>query len=158
MEAISEQRLALVNPALAVKVRTANDALIAQTGNGFRVASGLRNYEQQTALYAQGRTTPGEKVTNAPAGYSNHNFGCAVDCYPFLLADAGAIDITDPNEPQFKAMVEALKAEGLAWGGDWKDICDEPHFQLANVPVTPTEADRAAFAAGGLEAVWVQYA
>jgi hypothetical protein len=54
-------------------------------------------------------------------------------------------------------MVSALEAQDLTWGGSWKSIPDAPHFQLSNVPVTPTDADRAAFAAGGLAAVWAQY-
>lgn len=49
-------------------------------GVGFTNAhSGLRTYEEQNALYAQGRTAPGNKVTNAKGGFSNHNFGIAFD-------------------------------------------------------------------------------
>jgi len=44
-----------------------------------KLISGLRTYEEQDALYAQGRTAPGPKVTNAPGGHSNHNFGLAFD-------------------------------------------------------------------------------
>ncbi len=157
MEAISEHRLTLVHPVLAAKVRAAHDALIAAGHSGCRVASGLRTYREQAAIYDQGRTEPGPRVTNALPGYSNHNFGCAVDCYPFVAGDAGALDIDDANAPEFVAMVAALKAQGLAWGGDWHSICDKPHFQLANVPVTPTDADREAYHAGGLAAVWSLY-
>jgi hypothetical protein len=156
MEQISEQRLALVHPALAAKVRAAHDALIAAGKPGFRVAQGLRTYAQQQALYEQGREMPGPIVTDAPEGYSNHNFGCAVDCYPFLTGDSGALN-WNAASLGFQVMVEALKAQGLAWGGDWISIKDDPHFQLANVPVTPTAEDRAAFASGGLTAVWALY-
>ena len=48
----------------------------------FEVTQGLRTYAEQDALYAQGRTVPGEIVTNAAAGYSWHNFGNAVDLVP----------------------------------------------------------------------------
>lgn len=155
MEELSEQRLTFVNPKLAEKVRAAADALAAE-GTFFRVAQGLRTYAQQDALYQQGRTTPGHIVTNAPGGYSNHNFGCAVDCYPFLSGPTGDLN-WNPTSEQFKAMVAALKAQGLAWGGDWLSIHDYPHFQLANVPTTPTESDRVALSEGGLTQVWAQY-
>jgi len=166
MEAISEQRLALVNPLLRAKVQAAAAAAAAQ-GVYFRVACGLRTYEEENALWHTGRDANGNPipkgqpghgiVTNARGGYSNHNFGCAVDCYPFVQGETGALDLTDPNAPEFRVMVAALKAQGLAWGGDWESIVDEPHFQLANVPVTPVNADRVAFAKGGLPAVWALY-
>ena len=154
-DAISNQRLALVNPELAAKVNLAAN-LLAMSGTYFRVAQGLRTFAEQDALYAQGRTAPGHIVTNAEGGYSNHNFGCAVDCYPFLSGATGELN-WDAKSPQFQAMVSALKDQGLVWGGEWTHMPDAPHFQLANVPVTPTDADRAAFAAGGLAAVWAQY-
>lgn len=154
-DAISNQRLALLHPKLVVAVNTAANLLAAQ-GTYFRVAQGLRTYAEQDALYAQGRTIPGHIVTNAKGGYSNHNFGCAVDVYPFLSGATGELN-WNAKSPQFASMVTALKAQGLAWGGDWKSIPDYPHFQLENVPVTPTDADRAEFAKGGLEAVWAMY-
>jgi hypothetical protein len=155
MEAISEQRLALVHPVLAGKVRAAAEVLSAAL-TYFRVAQGLRTYAEQDALYAQGRTAPGVVVTRARAGFSNHNFGCAVDCYPFVQGQDGALD-WDQNSAQFRVMVEALQDQGLVWGGTWVSMPDAPHFQLADVPVTPTEEDRAAFAQGGLKAVWALY-
>ncbi len=152
---VSEQRLALVHPDLAARVHAAMEAL-APHGTFFRVAQGLRTFAEQDALYNQGRSAPGHIVTNARGGWSNHNFGCAVDCFPFLSGRTGEINF-DPHSAQFQAMVAALKAQGLAWGGDWHSLQDPPHFQLAHVPVTPTNDDRAAFAHGGIKAVWAQY-
>jgi peptidoglycan L-alanyl-D-glutamate endopeptidase CwlK len=154
-DAVSNQRLTLVHPALAAKVNAAANAL-AMEGTYFRVAQGLRTYAEQDALYAQGRTAPGHIVTNAKGGYSNHNFGMAVDCYPFLTGTGGDLN-WDSKSVQFQAMVAALRAQGLVWGGSWTHMPDAPHFQLANVPVTPTDADRTAFIAGGLPAVWALY-
>src|SRR5262245_50142566 len=37
----------------------------AATGIQIKIISGTRTYEEQDALYAQGRTKPGKKVTNA---------------------------------------------------------------------------------------------
>jgi peptidoglycan L-alanyl-D-glutamate endopeptidase CwlK len=153
---ISEERLAGVNPALAWKVRAAAGILAAQ-GQYFRVACGFRSYADEDKLYLQGRFgNPGDVVTDARGGWSNHNFGCAVDCYPFLTGGDGPLNWA-PKSAQFQRMVQALKAQGLAWGGDWQSLHDWPHFQLANVPVTPTRFDREAFASGGLDAVWKQY-
>ena len=43
------------------------------------VTSTYRDNESQAALYAQGRTTPGDVVTNARPGQSWHNYRCALD-------------------------------------------------------------------------------
>lgn len=93
-------------------------------GLTINVISGLRTYAEQDALYAQGRTRPGNVVTNARGGHSNHNFGIAFD-----------IGLFERNQylgesPMYKA-VGALGVElGLEWGGDWRTIVDQPHFQL----------------------------
>lgn len=94
------------------------------SGVTVEIISGSRSYSEQNALYAQGRTAKGPKVTNARGGQSNHNFGVAWDIGFFkggkyldespLYAFAGGIG----------------RGQGLEWGGDWKSIQDEPHFQL----------------------------
>jgi peptidoglycan L-alanyl-D-glutamate endopeptidase CwlK len=159
---ISQARLLGVHPVLAAKVNRAAAALAAR-GIYFRVAQGLRTYAMSDADFALGRTvmtkpdgSPQGIVTEARGGFSWHNFGMAVDCYPFLVACTYQLD-WNAESPLFEAMVAALKAEGLAWGGDWETLKDYPHFQLADVAVTPTDADRAAFAAGGIQAVWAMY-
>lgn len=50
-----------------------------QNGAEYVVTSGYRSYGEQTKLWAQGRTLAGKKVTNALGGFSQHNFGLAVD-------------------------------------------------------------------------------
>lgn len=40
---------------------------------------GYRSYGEQDALFAQGRSIKGKKVTNARGGQSAHNFGLAID-------------------------------------------------------------------------------
>lgn len=96
----------------------------ASVGITIKVISGLRTYAEQDALYAQGRTKPGNIITNARAGYSNHNFGIAFD-----------IGIFEGNKyleesPKYKTVGILGKDIGLEWGGSWKSIVDEPHFQL----------------------------
>lgn len=93
-------------------------------GIAINIISGTRTFEEQNRLYAKGRTTPGPKVTNARGGYSNHNFGIAFDIGVFN----GNRYL--PESPLYKA-VGALGMElGLGWGGNWKSIVDQPHFEL----------------------------
>ena len=44
-----------------------------------RITDGYRSIQEQNALYAQGRTTPGKIVTHARGGQSLHNYGKAFD-------------------------------------------------------------------------------
>lgn len=123
VDARSEKVIATLQP----EVRPYARALVkkaASIGVTIKVISGLRTYAEQNALYAQGRTKPGSIVTNARGGYSNHNFGIAFDIGVF----DGSKYI--PESSRYKA-VGALGVElGLEWGGNWKTIKDEPHFQL----------------------------
>jgi peptidoglycan LD-endopeptidase CwlK len=119
----SEKAIAALQP----EVRPYARALVlkaASMGITIKIISGLRTYEEQNALFAQGRTKAGKIVTNARGGFSNHNFGIAFDIGVF----DGSSYI--PESPRYKA-VGALGTElGLEWGGNWKTIKDEPHFQL----------------------------
>jgi peptidoglycan LD-endopeptidase CwlK len=123
VDARSEKVIATLQPQLHPLAR----ALVqkaARNGIQIKLISGLRTYAEQNALYAQGRTLPGRTVTNARGGYSNHNFGIAFD--------VGVFEGTRylGESPKYKA-VGALGMElGLEWGGSWKSIVDEPHFQL----------------------------
>ena len=97
------------------------------------VTSGFRTTEKQQALYAQGRTKPGKRVTNADGiiSKSNHQSGCAVDVvpYPTMWSD-------EKKLREFGGFVlgaaAALKEQGIInidieWGGHWG--WDMPHFQ-----------------------------
>ena len=96
----------------------------AQNGIKIKIISGMRTYAEQEKLYAQGRTQPGPKVTNARGGHSNHNFGIAFDVAVF----EGTKYLS--KSTKYKA-VGALGLDlGLEWGGNWKSIVDQPHFQL----------------------------
>lgn len=88
-----------------------------------------RTPAEQDALYAQGRTTPGHKVTNARAGWSWHGwrraFDVAIRDFP---GDATPDDVYDGPWALVGALGEHL---GLEWGGRWKTP-DLPHFQKTN--------------------------
>jgi peptidoglycan L-alanyl-D-glutamate endopeptidase CwlK len=86
--------------------------------------SGTRTYEEQAAIYAQGRTAPGPKVSNARPGFSNHNFGIAVDAA--LFTPDGKYLGTSPHYRDIGPIVKDFPT--LEWGGNWRFV-DEPHIQ-----------------------------
>jgi peptidoglycan L-alanyl-D-glutamate endopeptidase CwlK len=156
MDAISEARLNLVHPILADKVRRMA-AMLEGEKIAIRVVQGMRSWADQEALYQQGRTTKGQRVTNCPGGYSYHNFGLAVDCVPDEQWDDGKF-VPDWNSahPQWKRMEEVGESLGLENGADWRSFPDAPHFQLTGrfrVGSPPDEV-RQIFKDGGMEAVW----
>lgn len=91
-----------------------------------RIISGNRTYAEQDAIYAQGRTRPGKKVTKARGGQSNHNFAIAWDIGIFT----GGRYL--PESPLYKtaATIGLAATTGVEWGGHWDDP-DRPHYQLA---------------------------
>ena len=110
---------------------------------GYRVQiiQGTRSYAEQDALYAQGRTKKGSKVTNARGGYSNHNFGVAFDIGLFRVKDGSYIT----TDKEYRALYNACGApQGMEWGGNWKSIVDTPHYQLSKWG-SSTAAIRAVF-------------
>ena len=99
-------------------------------GCDYKFISGNRTYAEQNALYAQGRTKPGNRVTNAKGGQSNHNFGIAVDAGVFK--DGKYLDDTSPRtaENVHRDVSKLISKYDLEWGGDWKSIVDIPHFEI----------------------------
>ena len=105
----------------------------------FTITSGVRTLKEQQDLYAQGRTKPGQKVTNADGvrNKSNHQakedgFGYAVDLYPYVN---GQVDVNDRggNLPRIAAHIKSVAAQlgyRVDWGGDWKGLIDRPQFEL----------------------------
>lgn len=150
MDATSEARLGELHPELAEKIRTMS-VMLSEENIEIRVVQGLRTWDQQQALYDEGRTMPGRIVTEAQAGYSWHNFGMAADCAPF---DDGVPD-WNPSHPAWKRMIEVGESLGLLSGSTFHSCPDNPHFQLTgSLPISPDEATRDAFRSGGITAVW----
>ena len=88
-----------------------------------------RDTEAQDALYAQGRTAPGGKVTNAKGGQSMHNYRIAYDVVP--MQNGKPVWKTAGEAGKLWAEVGALgKAQGLEWAGDWVSFKEFPHFQF----------------------------
>ncbi|HLB30368.1 MAG TPA: M15 family metallopeptidase [Gammaproteobacteria bacterium] len=118
-EKVIAKLLSEVQPIARALVQKASVA-----GITIKIISGLRTCEEQDALYAQGRKTSGAIVTNARGGHSNHNFGIAFDIGVF----EGNKYL--PESPKYKAVGVLGMDLGLEWGGNWKTIVDQPHFQL----------------------------
>ncbi|WP_082238348.1 M15 family metallopeptidase [Salinicoccus sp. YB14-2] len=98
-----------------------------------QLTDGFRTHEEQDALYAQGRTEPGNIVTNARGGESYHNYGLAVD---FAVVNDGQImwdtsyDGNGNGKSDWEEVAEIAKDVGFTWGGDWEDFKDYPHLQM----------------------------
>lgn len=112
------------------------------------VFESLRTNERQQWLYAQGRTRPGEIVTNARDVWGSwHGYGLAVDVISAKHA-WGA-----PAE-WWAAVAREFKARGCVWGGDWK-MRDLPHVQHgAPMRQSPSPRARELWTEGGFRAVW----
>ncbi len=109
------------------------------------VISGVRTEEEQAALYAKGRTIPGNIVTykDGVKKKSNHQTGNAVDIVPYPV-NWGDIERFRQFGWFVKGVASTLKRYGqidkdIKWGGDWKRFKDLPHFELRKItlPQTP---------------------
>lgn len=96
-------------------------------GLRIKITECVRTVAEQDALYAQGRTAPGRKVTNSKGSSfsSMHQWGVAFD---FCRADGGAA--FDDSDGFFTKVGRLGQSLGLEWGGSWTSIKDKPHFQL----------------------------
>lgn len=138
---ISIPRVALLHPLVRDEVARLIDKAEAlfPAAIAIRIVQGLRTIAEQDALYAQGRTKPGKKVTNARGGSSFHNYGLAIDfailrdkdgngTYEELSWDTVA-DFDKDGLPDWKETVTVFEAAGWEWGGRWSTIVDMPHLQ-----------------------------
>lgn len=89
------------------------------------ITSTYRDIESQNALYAQGRTLPGKKVTNAKGGQSFHNYKVAFDFVPLVNGKPNWND-----KALFTKIGEIGESLGLEWAGRWKGkMIEMAHFQ-----------------------------
>lgn len=105
------------------------------------ITDGYRSKAEQDALYAQGRTTPGQIVTQVRYPNSAHNWGVAFD---FCRNERGR-EYNDADH-FFKRVADIAKQHGLEWGGDWIRFVDKPHLQLPEfMPYNSTAYLRSAY-------------
>lgn len=151
---ISIPRVQLLHPAVRAEVIAGIDKAEAGFNSrmAVRIVQGLRTIEEQNKLYAQGRTAPGPKVTNAKGGRSYHNYGTAFDfalmydtdwngTYETLSWDINKDGDLD-GQKDWLEVVKIFVDMGWRWGADWdqdgltkamgdKDehLVDSPHLE-----------------------------
>ena len=123
----SIDKLNQLHPKLrAIAIKAYNEAVLA-TPAGIHpvVDQTYRSFAESDKLYQQGRTMPGEIISNAKAGQSWHNWALALD---FHLVINGK-DSWDVDENWMK-VVNIFKAANFNWGGDFPGkFKDYPHLE-----------------------------
>lgn len=130
----TEANLYTVLPKLQEKARRLldiADSELTRYHSTIKVLSGTRTYAEQDALYAQGRTAPGDRVTKAKGGQSNHNYSIAIDVGIFLPDGSYLRDDTQQYPLYAKVARLSRQVPGLARGADWPKP-DMPHYELAH--------------------------
>lgn len=136
MDKATELRINELHPARRKEVKELIEEANRVTGSEItiRLVQGFRTFSEQNGLYAQGRTKPGKKVTNSKAGQSFHNYGLAID-FAFLVKDKGEIswdiqkDWDNDKIADWLEVVQIFLKAGWVWGGNFKSIKDNPHFE-----------------------------
>ena len=141
-------KLVKVHPMLRDKVIQVAQRLKARQMS-FLITDGMRTFAEQDQLFRQGRRlvngtwVPIDPVNNtdivtwATGGFSNHNYGLAIDSYP-VISDRVYTQIPPHSTSAFKQRFNAIQraigeegeAVGLTWGGRWNHPHDPPHLQL----------------------------
>ena len=138
---ISIERAKKLHPAVRDEVVALIDTVEANFPANIkvRIVQGLRTIAEQDALYAQGRTKPGARVTNAKGGSSYHNYGMAIDValmydkdnngsFETLSWDINA-DQDNDKVKDWQEIVKIFEAAGWFWGGKFSSIKDYPHLE-----------------------------
>jgi peptidoglycan L-alanyl-D-glutamate endopeptidase CwlK len=88
------------------------------------ITSTFRSNEEQAALYAIGRTKPGNRVTNAKPGQSTHQYRIAFDFVPLIHNKA-----VWNNAELFTQCGEIGEKVGLEWSGRFLTFRESAHFE-----------------------------
>ena len=112
----------LLHPNFRAAVLDIQKALNSE-GIPFKIFEGFRSPEKQAQLYAQGRTTPGSKVTHAPPWSTLHNYGLAVD-FVLFIDDSWTWDTSGLKAEYWKRLQEVALEKGLRLG-----YVDLPHVE-----------------------------
>ncbi|WP_343063315.1 M15 family metallopeptidase [Halobacillus locisalis] len=119
---------------LVEKYRDELVASVKKKGIDVVITEGHRTEERQNELYARGRSTDGQVVTNAQAGESYHNYGLAID-FALRTPNGDVVwdterDDNENGEADWMEVVAVAKDMGFEWGGDWRNFKDYPHLQM----------------------------
>lgn len=141
------RRIDLLDPITALKCLRFL-AVASDQGIPLRVTDTHRTFQEQEALFAQGRRTREEVnqlriaagmpplkawernavVTRARPGFSLHNFGKAFDVVPMRMDHQALKAAPEWASPFWNTLGEIAKDVGLVWGGTFTKP-DRPHFQ-----------------------------
>lgn len=98
------------------------------------VTETYRSQARQSYLYEQGRSRPGQIVTQIKkVGY--HNSGNAWD----ICQNIKGKEYSDASF--FTKCGQIAKSLGIEWGGTWTGFVDTPHFQISNSWIAPEEEE-----------------
>ena len=94
-----------------------------------------RSDAEQDADYAQGRTRPGEIITDARGGESPHN--CVLPAgrpgaraFDFAIRVPGGSLDWDASDARWRRAIQEGESLGLVSGSTFHSIKDAPHFEL----------------------------
>lgn len=135
-----------LEPKTRYAVKAALEALNAK-GVKYYISETLRLSTTQYCYWLQGRGNPLELVNTfrgmcgLPIIGAKDNANTITRTVKSKHIEGKAIDIvpaTPDGKPNWAAplayyetIAEAMKAQGMAWGGDWADWKDYPHYELA---------------------------
>ena len=137
MDEITLKRIEQAHPKIREQLKKqyieANNLL--GKGARLRFAYVYRSIEEQNKLFNQR-----PKVTNAKGGQSIHNYGLAFDIVLLYDNDGNGTfeeaswsmirDFDKDSKADFMEIVNYFKSKGWVWGGDWKKLKDNPHFEV----------------------------
>ncbi len=108
-------------------------AVAAGMGVELKAISGTRTYAEQARLRRRWKAGKGGKA--AAPGYSNHNFGIALDlgCFKARRYLDGSKKRAERELAMrvYEAISHVADKYGIDWGGDWRGRdCDPPHFEV----------------------------
>jgi len=132
---ITQERILKLHPKVRDEVKKiiAEANLLLADNVEVRIVQGLRTIEEQNALYAQGRTKPGPKVTNAKGLQSNHNWGLALDFCLLINDKEISWSLTNDLDKDKKAdwfeVIAIFEKYGWSSGARWKSFTDNPHVE-----------------------------
>ena len=110
-------------------------------GVPFRIFEAYRSPQRQQWLFAQGRTRPGMKVTNARAWQSYHQYGVAADIVLYVN-NQWSWDDSGPRREWWKRLHQVGRQNGLE-----PLSFETPHLQLSGVK--QADLQRGRYPAGG---------
>lgn len=123
---INSRNVSDLHPKVAILCREFIDKCTTE-GIDIIITSTYRDFASQQALYNQGRTAPGKKVTNAKPGQSFHNYRVAFDFAPQVNGKIPWNDVA-----LFTKCGEIAESVGLEWAGRWKKFKELAHCQYTN--------------------------